>query len=420
MVSGPVDVDDLDSFSMCMERLQHGGDCLDTCMLQSMVYINAARNAMHFSVWDVVDKLTSTEIKPGGLEESLSANTTHHGVRILEEVARANVSHVVHAPGSDNSGLAWVLMIAVSVVVFACIFCTMRQVEQRSTVSVPRVSDPRRNESLSQVGSFASVSSAWARRKHDPQASYQATPTGSAVSLARSTRSSRAGAALSSRVLSSGAARGHGSARSLGREARLSVGATPRTRAATQAAQDAPGCCASGHLFVLPVGALLDAAEGGFLIINDVYNSLTLRAVASHNEDGVRKLDVFLGQDGVRLCATVASTPLGAAAGPDSFELRGASGQHLGSLALQADGSFAVVAHAQPQLIIEGNDADLDLHISSHDGRGVATVSCKEDFPGGPEHVEIQVMPGTDPVTIVACVLAILLLVGEGSEGSSC
>mmetsp|Transcript_92061 Transcript_92061/g.249797 ORF Transcript_92061/g.249797 Transcript_92061/m.249797 type:complete len:415 (+) Transcript_92061:177-1421(+) len=414
MVSGPVDVDDLDSFSMCMERLQHGGDCLDTCMLQSMVYINAARNAMHFSVWDVVDKLTSTEIKPGGLEESLSANTTHHGVRILEEVARANVSHVVHAPGSDNSGLAWVLMIAVSVVVFACIFCTMRQVEQRSTVSVPRVSDPRRNESLSQVGSFASVSSAWARRKHDPQASYQATPTGSAVSLARSTRSSRAGAALSSRVLSSGAARGHGSARSLGREARLSVGATPRTRAATQAAQDAPGCCASGHLFVLPVGALLDAAEGGSLNISDTYSSMTLGAVASRGEDGSRKLELFLGQEAVRQCASAEAPPPGLAVRPDSFVLRGANGQHLGSLALQGDGSFAVSIRAQPQLTIDGNETDLNFRVASGDGRALATVLCKEEVPGGPEHLSIQVSPGADPVTIVTCTLAILLFVGEG------
>jgi len=53
-----------------------------------------------------------------------------------------------------------------------------------------------------------------------------------------------------------------------------------------------------GHVFVLPVGALLDAAEGGSLNISDVYSSMTLGAVASRSEDGARKLEIFLGQAG--------------------------------------------------------------------------------------------------------------------------
>lgn len=283
-------------------------------------------------------------------------------------VARGGLSQMVHMFGDNASMLAWGLVIAMSALAIACIsiFCTARWIEQGTKDSRRRGSRP---------GSVSSVGSGWARRRR--RESSHAVPAGSAASTPAGSR--------------------RGSSASPG----------------TPAARGALGRRAGGHLFVLPVGALLDAAEGGSLNVSDVYSSMTLGAVASRGGDGARKLELFLGQEAVKQCASVESPPPGSAASPDSFVLRGASGQHFGSLALQGDGSFAVSIRAQPQLIIDGNETDLSFRVSSRDGRGLATVSCKEDIPGGPEHVAIQVSPGTDPVTIVTCTLAILLLVGE-------
>lgn len=279
-------------------------------------------------------------------------------------VVSGNFSQVVRLFGGHSSRLAWGLVVAMSVLAIVCasILCMARRIELGTK-------DSRRRGSTAD-SPRSSVGSGWARRRRRDRESSHAAP---GSTTAGSWRGSR-----------------------------------------TPLARDAPGRGAGGHLFVLPVGALLDAAEGGSLNIGDAYSSMTLGAVASRGEDGARKLEIFSGQEAVRQCASVESPPPGSTASPDSYVLRGADGQRLGSLALQVDGSFAVSIREQPQLIIDGNETDLNFRLSSRDGGGgLAKVSCREDIPGGPEHVAIQVMPGTDPVTIVTCTLAIFLLAGE-------
>lgn len=148
----------------------------------------------------------------------------------------------------------------------------------------------------------------------------------------------------------------------------------------------------------------------GSFIIKDTFSNSVLRAAVPQSPDGSRKVQVFLGEDSTTPCASVdPPTP----EQPQAMEIRGANDVHLGNLILQSSGSFAVHANAQPELVIKGNDVDLDLHVFSRDGRPKATVSCKEGHPSGPEQVEIHVLPGTDSVLIVACILAILFLCGD-------
>jgi hypothetical protein len=170
---------------------------------------------------------------------------------------------------------------------------------------------------------------------------------------------------------------------------------------------------AGGSLFTMPVDALVDVAKKGSFIIKDTWSSLVLRAAVSQNPDSSRKVQVFLGEDAISPIASVEPPPPGSQPFFDSLVIRGANNVHLGSLVLQNTGSFVVHAHGQPELVIDGNDADLDLHASSRDGSPKATVSYNQSHPGEPEQVEIHVLPGTDSVLIVACTLAILFLCDE-------
>jgi hypothetical protein len=168
-----------------------------------------------------------------------------------------------------------------------------------------------------------------------------------------------------------------------------------------------------GYLFTVPVDALVDVAGKGSFIMKDAFSSLVLRAAVIQNPDSSRKVQIFLGEDAMIPCAVVEPPPLGPLAASNSLEIRGVNNVLLATMVLQKTGSIVLHTQSQPELVIEGNEADLDLHVTSRDGRTKASVSCKERHPGGPEQVEIHVLPGTDSVLIVACTLAILFLCGE-------
>jgi len=168
-----------------------------------------------------------------------------------------------------------------------------------------------------------------------------------------------------------------------------------------------------GSYFTIPLDSLAEVVDEGSFSIKDVLSSLMLRVVVSRNAEGIGRVQLFLGAEGEIPCACVGSPP-GQKGALDSLELRGQNGQHVGGLTLQSQGSWLVHIVAQQQLIIEGDDKDLSFNIHARDGRGVASITCEEICPGGLEQVEIHVLPGTDPVLIVACVLGVLFLCGEG------
>jgi hypothetical protein len=182
---------------------------------------------------------------------------------------------------------------------------------------------------------------------------------------------------------------------------------------ATTAASSAASVTPRGFLFTVLMEALSDVAGKSSFSIKDTFSSAVLRGSVSQNPRGFRKVQLFLGEDAMIPCASVEPPPPGSQAIPGSLELRGANNMHLGSLILQSTGSFVVRVPKQPDLIIEGQEADMDLRVCSRDGGLKATVTCKEIYPGGPEQVEIHVLPGIDSVLIVACTLAIMFLCGE-------
>jgi len=171
-----------------------------------------------------------------------------------------------------------------------------------------------------------------------------------------------------------------------------------------------------GSYFTMPLDNLVEVVDQGSFSVRDVISSLMLRVVVARNAEGTRRVQLFLGQEGEIPCASVGPPP-GSKGALDSLELKGQNGLSVGGLTLQSDGSWIVRVQAQPQLIIEGEDNDLKFNIRARDGRGVATITCEDTCPGGLEQVEIHVLPGTDPVLIVACVLGVLFLCGDGVEG---
>jgi hypothetical protein len=186
---------------------------------------------------------------------------------------------------------------------------------------------------------------------------------------------------------------------------------TPHSSLTMYADQQSARQKSGGSFFTVPVESLTDmnlTGKGSF-IIKDTFSSSVLRAAVPQNTDGSRKVQIFMGEEATTPCAIV-EPPV---PGSQAMEIKGANNVHLGSLTLESTGSFVVHAQGQPELVIKGNDVDLDLHMFSRDGRPKATVSCKEAHPSGPEQIEIHVLPGTDSVLIVACIVAILFLCGE-------
>jgi len=172
-----------------------------------------------------------------------------------------------------------------------------------------------------------------------------------------------------------------------------------------------------GSLFAVPLDALVGAAKGGGFGMADAVGCQTLRALVSHNPFGSRKVQLFSSEDATSPCISVEPPHPGSQAKSGSFELFDVDGLRAGSVTPQSEGSLVVMADGHPQLVIDGSGSDWNLRISSHDGHCRATVSHIEDRPGEPGHIEIHVLPGLDPVLIVVCVLSILLLSGDGSQG---
>jgi hypothetical protein len=182
---------------------------------------------------------------------------------------------------------------------------------------------------------------------------------------------------------------------------------TPKGSLRRLSPQEAAGQKSGGTTFRAPVRTLLEVAEKGGLAITDTAGALTLRVVVPQSDNAASKIQLFLGEDLRSQCASVES-------GPDCLNLYGPNWLHFGNLAPQRDGSFVVSAQAHPQLIIDGSEVDMNLRITVQGGRLAAAVSCNSDHPNGEdEYLKISVLPGTDPVLIVACVFAILFLCGD-------
>ncbi|CAK0792486.1 unnamed protein product [Prorocentrum cordatum] len=377
----------------CQESWQEGADCLDTSMYQSKVFSDVAFDVVKVAAWNAFDKLTGNESRLSVLAEPVISNAT----REFAEVPQA---------GTSMGGVMWAMVIAMSLLAITCIFCSMRMFEQRTTNPPPLASASKKGGM--HTTSATSLSSEWPQRKQPPVASsrsYGSMPASRHGSVPTSARSLQAGRALSMKIQSNG---------SSGSGAYGKPDVTPHSSLSMYADQGPLGQkSGGGSLFTVPVDSLVDVTGKGSVIIRDTFTGSVLRAAVSQNLDGSRKVQVFQGEDAVAPCASVEPPPPGSHTVLNSLEIRGANNVHLGKLVLQSTGSFLVHAHGQQELVIKGNEADLDLHVFSHDGHPRATVSCKEYQPGGPEQVEIHVLPGTDSVLIVACTLAILFLCGE-------
>jgi len=164
--------------------------------------------------------------------------------------------------------------------------------------------------------------------------------------------------------------------------------------------------------FVVPVDTLVESAGGGTFCITAGTSETLWRVAIAENKDSLRSLRVFVGGDSATPSMTVCATT-----GP-GLQILNATGQHFGKLVLQPNGSFSVITADQRQLlVIEGNEANLDLRISSRDGRPMAAVSCNETASAaGVEQIEFRVLPGADPVLMISCILSVLLLGNDDDE----
>jgi len=174
--------------------------------------------------------------------------------------------------------------------------------------------------------------------------------------------------------------------------------------------------CRPSASLVVSVDCLVDVGEaGGSLSVVDTLGGPGLSLALSQSAEGARRLLIFAAGNQEEPCASVEPL-LAPQGGPASMELRGAGGAHAGRLTPQANGTFAVHAEGQPQLIIAGDEDSLNLEVTSRDGCPVAVVGCRPISPGGLEHVEIDIFQVSDTQLVVSCIFAILFLCGESID----
>mmetsp|Transcript_47120 Transcript_47120/g.131297 ORF Transcript_47120/g.131297 Transcript_47120/m.131297 type:complete len:400 (-) Transcript_47120:239-1438(-) len=384
------------SASSRWESCQLCADCLDTSLFQSKVFKVIALNAMQAVAWNADDKMKGDESRLGIESTPVISDMT-------SDLGQA------HTAGSAVSGLMCALVIAMSVLIICCIVGSIRMFEKMTMSPLPLTGAARKGDKSSSTTSLSSE-----QRKKRPPASSRS--HSSAVSEPTSARRMQAGKALSAKIKSNGSSVAHplGTGSANGGQHGTLHSCVSACADHSPSSQEPVRKKTEGCLFTVPVDVMVgvNLTGKGSFTIKDTCSSLVLRGAVPKNSDGSRKVQVFQGEDGTTPCASVEPLPSGPQAILNSFQIRGADNMLLGSLVLQNSGEFVVHCHEQPELVIEGNDADVDLQVSSRDGRPKASVSCKASHPGGMDQVEIHVLPGTDPVLIVACTLAILFLCG--------
>jgi len=379
--------------------------CLDTSMFQTQVYRDLALNAVQVAAWGAADKMAENGSDRLGnpAAPAVVYNMTHE---------KKVWAHVLHVDSITVSGVMWLMMVAMSIAIISYICCSS------GAASPPPLAGASGKGSAKGSTSRPGADPWRAQRRQPPTARLDSsgpaplTPRGArgaqecklALPLCEKDSDSCHNLGLGSGILSPmTATTAASSAASL----------APRSRTLSTAASSAASVTPRGFLFTVMMEALSDVARKSTFSIKDTFSSMVLRGSVSRTSHGLRTVQLFLDEDSMTPCACVEPTPSGSQAIAGSWDLRGANNMHLGRLTLQSTGSFVVHAPGQPDLIIEGKEGDVDLHVFSRDGGLKATVACKEIYPSGPEQVEIHVLPGIDPVLIVTCTLAILFLCGE-------
>lgn len=305
-------------------------------------------------------------------------------------------------PLRTSGGMVWVLVMTMCVVVPCLALCIFRQFDRAA------VNMASRGPSLTSRPSSASSLASCVRRKQKQKAASSDDELTSAVSLPRrsapcSARGTRVGRFLSHKIAGS---------RSASKGSCASAFATPTAR-------ELP--CRPRASLVVSVNSLVDVGEaGGTLDVRDTLGGPGMSLALSQSAQGVRRLLLFAAGDPILQEGPCASVEPPASQGEfASLELRGPGGVHVGSLTPQEDGTFAVHAQGQPQLVIAGDEDSLNLEVSTRDGRPVAVVGCMPVGIGGPEHVEIDIFQVGDTQLVVSCIFAILLLCGESTDEES-
>mmetsp|Transcript_16688 Transcript_16688/g.47317 ORF Transcript_16688/g.47317 Transcript_16688/m.47317 type:complete len:406 (+) Transcript_16688:136-1353(+) len=392
----------ISSVGSCWESWQHGDSCLDTSLFQAAAFLDTSLKAVQVAAWTAADKAAEAERRLGNPVAPVSSN-------IISLLAQA------HHTGTVTNASVWALLLAVAacLLVAGCVFCSS-SIFERSATSLPTPAGAPKKKGGARTVSATSLSSDWPRQGQPVPASSRS--PGSTASVQSSARRPPAGRAMSMKIKSNGSSVAHplGTGSANGGQHGTLHSCVSACADHSPSSQEPVRKKTEGCLFTVPVDVMVgvNLTGKGSFTIKDTCSSLVLRGAVPKNSDGSRKVQVFQGEDGTTPCASVEPLPSGPQAILNSFQIRGADNMLLGSLVLQNSGEFVVHCHEQPELVIEGNDADVDLQVSSRDGRPKASVSCKASHPGGMDQVEIHVLPGTDPVLIVACTLAILFLCG--------
>jgi len=120
-----------------------------------------------------------------------------------------------------------------------------------------------------------------------------------------------------------------------------------------------------------------------------------------------RILSVSLPSPGSSVRVFIGPSPGGAAG---EFEIHDANFSFYGMLLRRPNGHYDVVKNSQTQITISDMMVDRQLRVTNMVGQTVACVTCTDEGYDGILHLEARVHPRVEPVLILSCVLAVILL----------
>jgi len=189
--------------------------------------------------------------------------------------------------------------------------------------------------------------------------------------------------------------------------------------------------------FAVPVASLSDVGTRGELQVVGTSGS-PLLGVRIEQVGAGRKLVVSMAHPSGSPRATIG--PLtGGKVGCGELEIRNSYNEVYGRLVLQSDDTYLVMVEGKSSqcancgnpymdmdygksclkcgrpknevMIIGGRAGSLKLEVMSGDrGRPFASVTCGPEGFNGVDHLEVLVYPSVDPVLVLSCVLAVILL----------
>eukprot|EP00747_Dinoflagellata_sp_TGD_P163055 gnl/TRDRNA2_/TRDRNA2_181343_c0_seq1.p1 gnl/TRDRNA2_/TRDRNA2_181343_c0~~gnl/TRDRNA2_/TRDRNA2_181343_c0_seq1.p1 ORF type:complete len:492 (+),score=96.24 gnl/TRDRNA2_/TRDRNA2_181343_c0_seq1:86-1561(+) len=168
--------------------------------------------------------------------------------------------------------------------------------------------------------------------------------------------------------------------------------------------------------FAVPLSTFLSVTTGEFHVVG-LLGSPLLRAGLEEVPNG-KQLQLAMSLPRSLPRATVRS--IAKPGSQSQVEIWGPNNRFYGFIEQDSNSLASVIVDNTAVMKFTGDCKSFSFNVVSGRHRPLATVLHNSEDYQGIEHVEVRVIPVVDPVLVLACVLALLLLTSAGSQPRTC